>query len=243
MAWSSIGKAGGIGRAATVGDTSIPLTGIAGSGANVGDLLVLTWSATVVSTTSGATTIVNSISDSAGTTNVWNKIGEYASGGTGSLLPCLNSQWYCVCTSALSTANNVVVTFTSGSDGQAAEIWRFSYGAGAGIRVVDTTNAMIRASSLPTSLDLTMPTNSEYLRIRTMAANTTLLTSPTTTAGWVTIGSTRAAANNPKLATWAEALIATNTTAASNPGLTAAVNNVSIYTVFEECTLTGDGIF
>jgi hypothetical protein len=119
-------------------------------------------------------------------------------------------------------------------------VWRFTASPTASIRAVDSTYVVIATSSNGV-LDLAAPTPTGHLRVRAVAAETTV-TAFTTTAGWTTIGTTRASAT-AAMAVFGEFLITSNSTAASNCSISAAADNASVYALFEENELTGDGIF
>lgn len=226
MAWASIGRAGSTGNASNnTSSVGITLNGQAGSGGDVGDVLVLAFAVDNASSVNNADeTAVTSVVDSA--SNNWIKIREITAGGGASQAGAVCSLWYTQVSAALSTANSVTINMSNNTarDAKAGIVWRFSNTTNAKIEAYDSTHIVIATSSNG-NLDLATP-RGEFLRFRAVAAETTV-TSFTTTAGWTTIGTTRASATGA-MAIFGEFRIITGTTAASNPSISAAADNASI---------------
>lgn len=242
MTWASVGRAGSTGSAGNnQANITVTLNGQAGAGAAVSDLLVMTVSVDNASSVNNADNgDVTGVTDSS--SNLWIKVRERTAGGAAAQAGATCSMWYTHVTQALSTANTVVATFNNAatSDATAAIVWRFTHSATASVRLVDSTHVVIATSSNG-ALDLTAPSATGHLRIRTVAAESTV-TAFTTTAGWTTIGTTRASATGA-MSAFGEFLITSNATAASNCSISAAADNVSVMALFEENELMGTGSF
>ncbi len=245
MAWASVGRAGSTGNATS--NTSVltcTLNGVAGSGADVSDLLIYAIAVQNATTDTGLDEgAVLSIADSGGI-NVWQKIRERTKAGTGEAAQTgvVCSLWYTHVTNALSSVDTATATFGSPAqrDAQAGIVWRFSKGGDSALRLVNSTGITIGTSSSG-ALDMAAPTATDHLRLRVVGARTTL-TALTTTAGWTTIGTTRASAT-ARMAIFGEFLITSATTAVSNCSLTVATSQASHYALFEENSILGDSIF
>jgi hypothetical protein len=242
MAWASVGVAGSTGNiTANSSAMSIGLRSQPGSGANVGDLLVFTIAVDNASSDSNVDEVaVLSVTD--GASNAWVKAREITAGGAAVQAGAVCSVWYSHITNALTTSHGVGCIFgsTATRDFKCGQVWRFSKSPTASVRMVDSTYVTIATSSCGT-LDIATNSGGEFLRFRAIAAETTNVTAMTTTAGWVTMGTTRAGSNSA-MSVKGEFLIASGSTAASSPSIAAAVDQASIYAVFEECELMGDGI-
>jgi hypothetical protein len=240
MAWASVGRGGSLGEVTNEAALDVVLNGVVGSGANVGELLVFAVAVDNASSVNNADNgDVTTVADSGGV-NRWLKVRERTVGGAAAQAGATMSLWYSHITSALSSAAVVSATFldAAASDGTAGIVWRFSKNAAASVRLYDSTHVVIATSSNGV-LDLAAPSATEHLRFRAVAAESTITTF-TTTAGWTTIGTTRASATIP-MAVFGEYLITSNSTAASNCSIGAAADNVSVLALFEENLLMGDG--
>lgn len=238
MAWSSIGLAGSTGNASNnQSSIVITLNGQAGSGSNVGDILILSIGVNNFSSVSNADEgAVTSVTDSG--SNLWVKAREITNGNAASTVGTVCSVWYSRTHTALTTSNTVTANFSNNlaRDGCTGIVRRFT--APGAVSVRDSTY-LTNATSLLGTIDQT-ETATEFLRFRAVAARTTL-TAMTTTSGWTTIGSTRSSATANQ-AIFGEFRITSASTASSAPSLTAAVANASIYAVFEEAPLLGQVI-
>jgi hypothetical protein len=237
MAWASVGRAGSTGNATANASTmGITLNGQAGSGAAVNDLLVCVYAMGSSTTTASVTTRVTAVTDTA--SNTWSKAQEFL-GPSASSLNMVCSIWYTNVENALTTTDVVTITHTTRA-GQAAIVWRFSHGQGSLLNRGATYSAT-NGTSVPGALDLAEPAT-ELLRFRGVASRTTLA-AMTTTAGWTTIGTTRASAT-VLTSVYGEFLITSASTAVSNPVLPGHTTQctASVYTVFEDCQLMGDGV-
>lgn len=246
MAWASVGRAGSTGSASNNQSAqTITLNGQAGSGASTGDVLVYAIAVDNNSSVNNADEgAVTSVTDSS--SNSWIKIREITAGGGASQAGATCSLWYTLVTKALTTSNTVVSNFSNNTarDNSAGIVWRFTNAGNEAIGVQDSTHIVIATSSNG-SLDLNVP-RGEYLRFRAVAAETTV-TAFTTTAGWTTIGTTRASATGA-MAVFGEFRIITGTTAASNPSISAAVDNASIFAALRgfsqgDLSVTSSGTF
>jgi hypothetical protein len=238
MAWASVGRAGSTGNATANATTmGITLNGQVGSGADVNDLLVCVFAMGSSTTTASVTTRVTAITDTA--SNPWLKAQEYL-GPSASSLNMVCSIWYTNVERPLTTTDTVTIVHSTRA-GQAGIVWRFTHGQGS-VRCRESTYTATNGSSNPGSLDISGPA-SDLLRVRGVGARTTLA-AMTTTAGWTAIGTTRASATVTG-AVFGEFRITSATTAASNPVLPghSTQSAASVYTVFEDCQLMGDGIF
>jgi hypothetical protein len=242
MTWASVGRAGSTGNAtANTTGMAITINGVVGSGAAIGDVLICAIAVDNASSVNNADNVdVTAVTDTG--SNQWTKVRERTVGGAAAQAGATCSLWYSRITSALSSAAVVSASFANGatSDAKAGIVWRFTASPTASIRAVDSTYVVIATSSNGV-LDLAAPTPTGHLRVRAVAAETTV-TAFTTTAGWTTIGTTRASAT-AAMAVFGEFLITSNSTAASNCSISAAADNASVYALFEENELTGDGIF
>jgi hypothetical protein len=242
MAWAAVAVAGTVGSSvANSTAITVTLNTQAGVGAAAGDFLLAGFGLHNFSSVSNADNgDVLSVADSG--SNTWVKAREVTHGGAtpATTVGTVCSVWYTRTRNALTTANTVVATLGSSAsrDSQCGFVYRFTNTGGA--RVANTTH-LITATSLLGSIDQTQ-TATEFLRVRVVAARTTI-TALTTTSGWTACGAARGSAATPTQAVFGEYRIITAATAASAPSLTAAVVNASIYVVFEEDTLMGDGIF
>jgi hypothetical protein len=239
MAWASVGVAASSGNV-TANSTiqNLTLTGQAGSGANIGDVLVGFWCAQNASTVSGTDEAkILSVTDSAG--NTWNKVREVTAAAAGSAAQggTVCSLWYASIDRALTTSNVVTAIFGSSAtnDAQCGRVWRFTR---SGTVKVQGSTFLIVTTSLAGTIDLTARDDSELLRFRATAANSTL-SAFTTTAGWASAGIVRAS-NTTRNLVYAEFNIVSATTAASAPSITAATTQASIYALFEEHFPMGD---
>ncbi len=245
MSWSDLGRCGSTGNA-TANSTAIACTlnGAAGTGAAVGDLLICAVAVQNASSVGNADEgAVTAISDTG--SNTWVKIRERTAntGGVGGQNGIVCSLWSANVLTAMATTAVANVTFGSSAsrDGQAMIVWRFSRDPAASVRVVDSTHVVV-STSLCGTLDLPAPTTTTHLRFRAVAAKSTLA-AMTTTAGWTTIGTTRASAA-VAVAVFGEFVANTvSSTQASAPAIATASTQASIYALFEENLLLGDGIF
>jgi hypothetical protein len=214
----------------------ITLNGQVGSGAAVNDLLVLVYAMGSSTTTAEVTTRVTAVTDTAA--NPWLKAQEFL-GPSASSLNMVCSIWYTNVKNALSTTDVVTVVHSTRA-GQAAIVWRFTHGQGS-VRCLESTYTATNGSSNPGTLDISGPAT-DLLRVRGVASRTTL-TALTTTAGWTTIGTTRASAT-VLTSVFGEYRITSASTAASAPLLTGHTTQsaASVYTVFEDCALMGGGV-
>jgi hypothetical protein len=238
MAWASVGRAGSTGNATANASTmDITLNGQVGSGAARNDLLVCVYAMGSSTTVAAVTTRVTAITDTA--SNTWLKAQEFL-GPSASSLNMVCSIWYTNVQNALTTTDVVTITHSTRA-GQAAIVWRFTHGSGV-VRNVASTYGATNGTSSPGTLDIA-DTATELLRFRGVASRTTLA-AMTTTAGWTTIGTTRASAT-VLTSVYGEFQITSASTAASNPVLPGHSTQctASVYTVFEDCALMGDGIF
>jgi hypothetical protein len=242
MAWAAVAVAGTVGSSvANSTAITVTLNTQAGVGAAAGDFLVAGFGLHNFSSVSNADNgDVLSVADSG--SNTWVKAREVTHGGAtpATTVGTVCSVWYTRARAALTTSNTVVATLGSSAsrDSNCGIVYRFT--APGGARVANTTHLIIATSSAG-SIDQAQ-TATEFLRVRVMAARTTL-TAMTTTAGWTSIGTARGSAATPTQAIFGEYLITAASTAASSPALTAAGIKASVYVVFEEDTLMGDGIF
>lgn len=242
MAWASVGRAGSTGNTGNNQATiDITLNGQVGTGANVSDVLIATFSCDNDSTTTSGIDpgAVSGVVDSA--SNNWIKAREIQNGGGLSQSGAVCSIWYTHVDNALSTAAVVTASLTNNTfrDATAGIVWRFTNGTGA-LSLEETTFVTLGTSSCG-SLDIdTSAKVSEHLRFRGVAAETTV-TAFTTTAGWTTIGTTRSGtAVGAEVAVFGEFLISSSANAPSNPSISAAADQASILCVFENADLMGD---
>lgn len=242
MAWASVGRAGSTGGASlptTQSFITITLNGQAGTGANVGDVLVVANSINMDSSVAIGSELI-SIIDSA--SNNYIRANKTETVNAAQVADVVNYVYYAHIEKALTTSNTLTINYSNNPSvqGHATVVWRFSKGAGSSVRLYDTTFNTVSSSSVAGTLDIAGPAT-ETLRLRTIAAFTTL-TSITTSAGWTSIGTTRGGANLEP-AVYGEFRIVSASTAASS--LTNASSNAkaSVYAIFEENSLTGDGIF
>lgn len=235
MAWAAVGLAGSTGNAtANNASVAVTLNLIAGSGAAVNDFLVLSVGVNNFSSVSNADEgAVSSVTDSS--SNAWTKAREITQGNAATTVGTVCSVWYSRVDKALTTSGIVTANFSNSAarDGATALINRFTVQGG--VRVADSTYVISATSSFPL-IDQT-ETATEFLRIRSVAARTTV-TSMTTTAGWTSLGTTRASAIVNQ-AIFGEYNIISTATANSAPKISAAAQNASVYVVFEECNLLG----
>lgn len=235
MAWASVGLAGSTGNASNNNsNVVVTLTGQAGSGANVGDVLIACIGVNNFSSVSNADEgAVTSVTDNGtNTKNVWVKAREITANAAtpASTTGTVCSVWYTHVDTALTTANTVTANFSNSAarDGATMLISRFTASGAVGVK--DSTY-LTQTSSAFGTIDQT-ETATEFLRFRAIAARTTL-TALTTTAGWTSMGTTRSSATVNQ-AIFGEWLISSASTAASSPKISAAVVNANVYAVFEE---------
>lgn len=238
MAWASVGLAGSTGNASNnQSSVAVTLTGQVGSGANVNDVLVLCVGVNNFSSVSNADEgAVTSVTDNGtNTRNVWVKAREITNGNSATTVGTVCSMWYTRVDTALTTANVVTANLSNNTarDGVTALISRFTV-SGA-VAVKDSTYLIATTSGFGT-IDQT-ETATEFLRFRAVAARSTV-TSMTTTAGWTSMGSTRASATVNQ-AIYGEWKISSASTDNSTPKISAAVQSASVYVVFEEQTPMG----
>ena len=235
MAWTSVGGVGSTGNA-TANSTSIAvtLTGVAGSGSNVNDLLVAVVAVDNASSVSNADEgAVLSVADSG--SNSWTKAREITVGGGAVQGGAVCSVWYSQTKTALTTSNTVTVTMGSSAqrDAKAMRVWRFTPSPGNTVRVADSTY-LTAAAAQPGVMDLTSPVaGQEYLRFRAIASETTLTTALTTSAGWTSIGTARASATGA-MSYRGEWIISSATTLNSTGQYSAVPDHASIMVLFEE---------
>jgi hypothetical protein len=246
MAWASVGLAGSTGN--TVNNQTaitITLNGQAGSGGDVGDVLIGTFACDNASSVSDIDAgAVSGVADDA--LNTWTKAIEIQNGGAAAQAGAVVSLWYTKVENALTTVQTVVASLTSTAtrDATAGRIWRFT---NAGTVNVSQSTFVTVATSLSGTLDLTEAAT-EFLRFRGVAAETTL-TAFTTTSGWNSIGMSRSGATvGVEVAAFGEYLITSATTAASACRIAAATDQASVYATFQEVVadlyiLMGDGIY
>jgi hypothetical protein len=236
MAWASVGRAGSTGNATANASTmGITLNGQVGSGADANDLLVLVFAMGSSTTTAAVTTRVTAVTDTS--SNHWFKAQEFL-GPSASSLNMVCSIWYTNVDTPLTTASVVTVVHSTRA-GQAAIVWRFTHGQGS-VLCGPSTYTATNGSSSPGSLDQAGPAT-DLLRVRGAASRTTL-TAMSTTAGWTTMGTTRASAT-VLTSVFGEFRITSASTAASSPILTghSTQSVASVYTIFEDCQLMGGG--
>jgi hypothetical protein len=242
MAWAAAALAGTLGSSvANSTAIAVPLNTVVGTGANAGDFLLAGFATHNFSSVSNADNgDVLSVADSVG--NPWVKAREVTHGGAtpATTVGTVCSVWYTRTNVTMTTT--AIVTATLGSsaarDARCGFVYRFTCPGGA--RAANSTHLIIATSSAG-SIDLAQ-TATEFLRVRVMAARTTL-TAMTTTSGWTSLAAVRASAATPTQAIFGEYRIITASTAASSPSLTAAGIKASVYVAFEEDELMGDGIF
>ncbi len=233
MAWASVGQAGSTGNGGNnQASAVITLNTQAGSGAAIGDLLVLTVAVDNSSSSDGDEGAVTGVVDSGGV-NVWSKAKEFCNGQAASQAGATCSIWYSPIISALATNATVTASFSNNTarDAMAANVWRFT--ASTGTPTVADSTTLAADGAQPGSIDMTAPVpGTSYLRFRGIASESTLTTALTTTSGWTTIGTTRASAT-AAMSYRGEFLISTATTAASDPTF-GAVDTASVYVMFNE---------
>jgi hypothetical protein len=240
MAWGASAIAGTVGSSAANSTAiTVTLNTQVGVGALAGDVLVAAFGLHNFSSIGNADNgDVLSVADSGG--NTWIKAREVTQGGgtPATTVGTVCSVWYTRTNNALTSANTVVATLGSSAsrDSNCGIVYRFTNQGGT--RVVASTH-LINATSLLGNIDQTLPA-AEHLRVRAVAARTTL-TAMTTTSGWTSMGAARGSAATPTQAIFGEYRIVNAATAASAPALTAAVQNAQVYVVFEENLLMGDG--
>jgi hypothetical protein len=241
MAWAASALAGTLGSSvANSTAIAVPLNTVVGTGAVAGDFLLAGFATHNFSSVSNADNgDILSVADSVG--NTWTKAREVTHGGAtpATTVGTVCSVWYTRTNVTLSTTATVTATLGSSAsrDVRCGLVYRFTNTGGA--HVANSTH-LITATSLLGTIDQAQ-TATEFLRVRVVAARTTL-TAMTTTSGWTSLGAVRGSAATPTQALFGEYRIVTASTANSAPSLTAAVVNASIYVVFEEDTLMGDGI-
>lgn len=240
MAWGAGTLIGSTGNA-SANNTSVTATlnRVAGSAADLNDILVVTVGVNNFSSVSNADEgAVTSVTDNGtNSRNVWVKAREVTgnAGTPASTTGTVCSVWYTRVHTALTTANTVTANFSNSAarDGATMLVNRFTVSGSA--QVKDSTY-LTQTSSAFGSIDQT-ETATEFLRFRAIAARTTV-TSMTTTSGWTSLGTTRASATVNQ-AIFGEFLITSASTAASSPKISASVVNANIYAVFEEYTPLG----
>lgn len=235
MAWGAVGLLGNQGSTGTSTTATLTTT----IPAAVNNVVVLTAAiasqTTVNNTTSSA---IRSVSDSAN--NDWVEARTFqATNGTRGVI-C--SVWYSRLDNALSSLGTITININGASTHKAMGAFAYSVGPGVSVRAYDSTYISASTAQSPLSLDIAFPTQTEMLRFRGIGTETTLTTALTTSAGWTNIGTTRASALAP-MSYRGEYLISSATTAASNPTLTSTSVDASVYVVFEETGLMGDGTF
>lgn len=234
MAWSSVGQAGSaVSGGNNQASIAVTLNTQAGSGAAIGDLLVLTVAVDNASSSDGDEGAVTGVVDSGGV-NVWSKAAEFCNGQGASQAGATCSIWYAPITSALTTAATVTASFSNNTarDATAANVWRFT--ASTGTPAVAATTWLAADAAQPGSIDISAPVpGTSYIRFRGIASESTLTTALTTTAGWTTIGTGRASAT-AAMSYRGEFVISTATTQASNPTFSATPDHASVYALFVE---------
>lgn len=230
MAWSFIGGLGTVGSTATTTTMTITTT-IAGAANNVVFVVAAIVNPTSTNTT---TSIVSGVSDSAG--NHWVKAREFQAGGGAVASGAICSMWYSHLHNALSSGGTISVTHNNAaaSTRRACAAVAFSIGAGASVRVFDSTFINASSAQSPLSLDVAIPTTTEMLRFRAVASESSLTTALTTTAGWSNLGVVN---SGLAMSIRGEVLITAATTAVSNPTFTSTATDASVYAVFEESAL------
>lgn len=238
MAWADTGLAGSTGNASNNNsNVVVTLNAQVGVGSNANDLLVLAVGVNNFSSVSNADEgAVTSVTDT--NSNTWTKFREITQGNAATTVGTVCSVWYSRTNTALTTANTVTANFSNNTarDGATALVRRFTVQGG--VFPLDSTYVISATSSFP-SVDLAANADS-VLRMRAVAARTTL-TSMTTTAGWTSLGTTRASATVNQ-AIFGEFIISAATTAASAPKVSAAAQNASVYVVFREDQLVAQSL-
>jgi hypothetical protein len=140
---------------------------------------------------------------------------------------------------ALSSGVNIIATFTNAttSDATALSARRFSVATGARVSEAGD-NATTSTTATPGSLDVTTA-NREFLRIRAIGCEWDSTQTLTVTGSWQawTEGASAASLTTTEQVIEVEHRILTATGSASNPTLSSACDNASVYAAFEEIIL------
>jgi hypothetical protein len=243
MAFAAVGVGGSTG-ASGLNNSSVVLTlnGQAGSGAALDELCVLTVGVHNFSSVSNADegAVTGVVDDGTNTRNVWTKAREITNGNAASTAGMVCSVWYARINTPLTTANTLTASLSQSAarDSKTACMYRFT--APGAVKVFDSTYVTV-VSSVISSFDLAGPSNG-HLRFRALAARSTF-TSLTPTATWSTVPSKVSGSASVQNGLHGEFLITSATTANSAPLLNTTITKIqaSVYVIFEEDQLLGDG--
>ena len=233
MAFVDAGGMGAVGSA-TDNQTSLVLTTVAG--AAISNLVVAIIGVDNRTPTSGASTDISAVSDSAG--NTWVKAHEWSGGGSiqGTATVAI---WYTQVTSTMPSGGTITATFTDSatSDASAISVRKFTVGAGKGIAIDGAPGGANGTNVDPASQDVT--TNLvPHLRVRGIASEVGSSTALTPTAAWTVFASAQSATTGTttEISVRGEFRIVTGSiNVASNPTFVAA-DYASVYVCFKETT-------
>lgn len=165
MAFASVGTLGSNNNKAS-GTTLVITTS---NTLEVGNLGVVFIAADNVDTSSGPTSLVSSVVDSAG--NTWTKITEYTNGQGSAGAGIMGAAWYTKATIQLASGGTITITFASAITAKAASAWEYSMDTSKVI-AVDGINDTAVNNDDPPSKTVTGSNSGEHIWIRVLAAET-----------------------------------------------------------------------
>ena len=178
MAFASVGTLGA--TFDKVAGTSIVLTTTATAAA--GSFVVVIVAKDNASSTTGETSEITSVSDSAG--NTWTKAYEYSYGGgtPGANAGAVCAVYFSTLSSALSSGGTITANFSDSRTASAISAWNYSLGAG-NLAELDGATGYGDTNN-QNGLSLTGLTSAEHLGIRAFALETQLTTAFALESGW-----------------------------------------------------------
>jgi hypothetical protein len=209
---------------------------------NAGELGVLVIAVDNLDATDGDFNVIQNVTDSAG--NTWQKAGEFTNGQGGAGNGATIAIWYTVASATLPTTGSITITLRAALTAKAAIGRAYSIAAGSSVLVAATATRADDGVD-PGLVSLSGLVSRGYLFVRGIASETSTTTALTPTSGWTAwqqaVTSGGGAATN--MGARAEQLIATATSASSDPTLFAA-DHASLIVAFYEVTVnvvTGSG--
>lgn len=224
---------GGIGVAGNkTSGSSLALTTSAATA--VGDVVVVQYVSDNIQTTDGETSLVTSVTDSAG--NTYTKIREMTFGGGGAAAGLTLSVWYSRHTAALASSSTITASMGTDSTvakGMSARLF------GTSLPVAIDAVTITTNTGTPTSLTLTAPDSKLRLWMRVGGAETKSASFSAATSGWTLTadaGSSGGGGDTTHVSTMADFLVDTvsNSSQTSAPGGTVSCDRVNIFFAMSE---------
>ena len=171
MTWAFVGNLGGTGNG--VSSTTVSFA-TSGSSAPVGSVVIARVASDNINTTDGDFSEVVSVQDSTGG-NAWAKIAEFTNGQAGAAAGCTVSVWMAHVGTEIPSGATIQATFSSAVTAKAITADRFSIAAGNFPQLAGPVQTLADDAAAPGEMTISGLPSREYLFIRALAGETTLL--------------------------------------------------------------------